>query len=306
MPSYAFFNGRVVPISEAKVSIRTHALHYGTGCFEGIRGYWNEEQQQIYVFQMSAHYERLHRSCRVLRINLPYTVEELCAITMELLLREGYREDVYIRPLAYKNAEEIGPRLHGISDAFNIFVIPMGKYLETDKGIRCCVSSWRRVEDTAIPARAKVTGLYVNSALAKTEAADRGYDEAILLNSDGHVSEGSGENIILVVDGVLVTPPPSANILVGITRNVLIQLARDELGVATVERAVNRSELYTADEVFLCGTGAEVAPVLEIDNRKIGQGTTGPITQKLQRLYFDIVRGRNEKYGHWCTPVYIH
>lgn len=304
MGSYCYFDGRFVPLEEAQVSIRTHALHYGTGCFEGIRAYWNEEQEQLYVLHLREHFERMQRSARILRIQLPLDTEGLCQATVELLRRNGHREDVYIRPIAYKNSQEIGPRLHDLSDGFAIFALPFGKYLATDKGIRCCVSSWRRVDDNAIPARAKVTGIYVNSALARSEAHDNGYDEAIVLTHDGHVSEGTGENIFLVVGGTLETPSPSDNILVGITRHSIIRMAKAELGIETLERSIDRTELYTADEVFLCGTGAEITPVTEIDRRKIGSGKVGPITAQIQELYFDAARGKNEKYRAWCTPVY--
>lgn len=298
-----FFQGRFMPFADAKVSVMTHALNYGTGCFEGIRGYWNVAHQQLYLLKMEAHYERLHRSCKTLRIKLPYSVQELCDLTVELVRRNRYREDVYVRPLAFKSKEMIGVRLHDVEDAFCIYTDPMGNYIETG-GIRCGVSSWRRIGDNMIPPAAKVTGLYVNSALAKTEALENGYDEAIMLTETGHVSEGSAENIFLVIGGQLVTPARSENILVGITRQAVIDLARDELGLEVVERQVARSELYTADEVFLCGTGAQVSPVIEIDHRPIGTGTVGPISRRLQELYFDAVRGHNPKYRSWLRPVY--
>ncbi len=304
MPQYAFFKGKIVPLAEAKVSIITHALNYGTACFEGIRGNWNEAERQIYLFRVKEHCERLKRSCNILKINLPYSVSELCRLTVEVAEKNGYKEDIYVRPLAYKSSEQVGVRLHGLEDDFCIFVVPFGNYLDVTKGIICCTSTWRRIDDNVIPARAKITGLYVNSALAKTEAFENGYDEAILLTQDGHVSEGSGENIFLVMGGKLVTPPVSDNILQGITRDTMIKLARDEFGVETVERHVDRSELYIADECFLTGTAAHVTPVIEIDHRKVSNGKIGPITKKLQKLYFEIVRGKNSKYKSWCTPAY--
>lgn len=304
MASYCYLDGEFVPLDEARVSIRTHALHYGTGCFEGLRGYWNDAEQQLYVLHAREHYERFHRSARILFIRLPLSVDELVEVTLELLRRNNDRQDVYIRPLAFKSGVDIGPRLHDIKDSLAIFAIPLGQYLATDKGIRCCTSTWRRVDDNGIPARAKVTGLYVNSALARTEASLNGYDEAIVLTHDGHVSEGSAENLFLVSNGTLVTPPVSDNILVGITRQCIIALARDEFGMPTVERQVDRSELYVADEVFLCGTGAEITPVREIDHRPIANGEIGPFTAKLQQLYFAAARGQVAKYRHWCTPVH--
>lgn len=303
MGSYAYFRKRIVPLEEANVNIMTHALNYGTGCFEGIRGNWNQDREQIYLFRMRDHYERLKRSARILRIDISESVDELCEITTDLVRRSGYLEDVYVRPLAYKSALVIGPRMHDVEDDLNIFVIPFGDYLDADKGIRCCTSSWRRVPDTSIPGRAKVTGIYVNNALAKTEAFDNGYDEAIMLTQEGNVSEGSGENVFIVTGGELVTPAPAESILVGITRSTVMELGRKELGIATVERQIPRSELYSADEVFLTGTAAHLTPVLEMDGRPIGSGTTGPITRRLMGLYHAIIRGNNTTYGAWCTPV---
>lgn len=304
MEPCAFFKGKFVPLAEAKVGIITHALHYGTACFEGIRGNWNEEAQQIYLFRLKEHYERLHKSCRIIKINLPYSVAELCRLTAELVERNGYKEDVYVRPLAYKSSEQVGVRLHNLEDAFLAFVIPFGNYLDVGQGIKCCISSWRRIDDNVIPARAKITGLYINSALAKTEAFENGYDEAIMLTQDGHVSEGSGENVFMLAGGKLVTPPVYDNILQGITRDTVIKIARLDFGLETVERSIDRSELYIADECFLTGTAAHLTPVVEIDHRKIGDGQVGPVTKKLQDAYFDIVRGKNSKYRDWVTPAY--
>lgn len=304
MEPSAFFKGKIVPLAEAKISVMTHALHYGTACFEGIRGNWNEEARQMYLFRVREHYERLHQSCRIIKINLLYPVEELCRLTVELVEKNGYTEDVYVRPVAYKSSEQIGVRLHNLEDDFFVFVVPFGNYLDVSKGIKCCTSSWRRIDDNVIPARAKITGLYINSALAKTEAFENGYDEAIMLTQDGHVSEGSGENVFIVTGGKLITPPVYDNILQGITRDTVVKLARQEFGLETVERSIDRSELYIADECFLTGTAAHVTPVIEIDHRKIGAGQIGLITRKLQDGYFDIVRGKNSKYKSWCTPAY--
>jgi branched-chain amino acid aminotransferase len=304
MSDYAFFNKQFVPISEAKVGIMTHALNYGTACFDGIRGNWNSEQEQIYLFRTKEHYERLKKSCHILKIDLPYRVDELCQLTVELIERNGYKEDIYVRPFAYKSSQTVGVRLHDLEDNFFIFATPFGPYLDIENGSRCCVSTWRRIDDTMIPPRAKVSGLYVNSALAKTEAWENGFDEAILLNQDGHVSEGSGENIFLILNGRLVTPPASDNILVGITRDSVIKLAKNELGLDTIERPIDRSELYIADECFLTGTAAHLTPVIEIDHRKVGSGEPGKISKNLQQIYFDVVRGKNAKYTDWCTPAY--
>ena len=300
---YAFLRGEYVPLSEAKVSIMTHALHYGTGVFEGIRGNWNSEKQTMYIFRLREHYERLLRGCRLLMIDVPYSLDQLCDITVELVERCGHTQDLYIRPLAYKSAEKLANlKLQELDDDFCLMAVPFGSYLGTDV-LRCCTSSWRRVDDSMIPARFKISGIYVNSILAKTEATLAGFDEAILLNQDGHVCEGSGENIFLVVDGKLLTPPIEDNVLPGITHNAVMQLAEAELGLEVVERHIDRSQIYIADECFLTGTAAHVTPVVEVDSRKIGDGSPGPISIQLQSMYFDIVVGRNAKYIHWCTAA---
>ena len=301
---YAFFKGEIVPLEEAKVNIRTHALQYGTACFEGIRGYWNSEKEQVYILHMETHYRRLLGNCRILKIDLPYSIEDLGRITKELAVKNGYREDAYIRPLAYKSSEMIAPRLHDLEGDLAIYMIPMGDYIDTSKGVRTMVSSWRRVSDNAIPARGKITGSYINSALAKTEAVENGFDEAIVLTEDGHVCEGSAENIFIIRNGTLATPPLTEEILEGVTRDSIIKIAKEELGVATVERKVDRTELYIADELFFCGTGAQVSSIVEVDRRMIGNGKPGEITSEISKLYFDIVRGKVDNYREWVTPVY--
>jgi branched-chain amino acid aminotransferase len=302
---HAYFQKQFVPLAEARIGVMTHAFNYGTAVFEGIRGNWNADEGQIYLFRLPEHFQRLRRSCRILKIDLPYSDAELADITVRLVGMCDYQEDVYVRPIAYKSSEVLGVRLHGLEDDLLIYVTPFGPYLDIEKGARCGTSSWRRVEDTGIPARAKVNGIYVNSALAKTEAFENGYDEAIMLNEDGHVSEGSGENIFIVENGRLITPPVSSNVLVGITRQTVITLARDELGIETIERDIDRTELYVADECFMTGTAAHVTPVIEVDHRPVGDGKRGAITAELQHLYFDILRGKNAKYAHWCTPCYL-
>ena len=303
MPSYAFFQKKFVPLSEAKIGVMTHALHYGTAIFEGIRGNWNSKNKQIYLFRLREHYERLEKGCRVMKINLHHSVDDLCRITVELAEKCGFQEDIYVRPLAYKSSEALGVRLHNLEDDFVVFPIPWGPYLDMEKA-RCAVSSWHRPADNVIPPQVKITGLYANNALAKTEAIENGYDEAIMLSPDGHVSEGSGENIFLVMDGKLVTPASYNNILMGITRSTVIELAQEELGIEIIERQIDRSELYTADECFLTGTAAHITPVAEIDQRQVGNGEVGKITKKLQVIYADVIKGNNRKYLKWCTPVY--
>jgi branched-chain amino acid aminotransferase len=299
-----FMDGKFVPAEQGVISVRTHAFAYGTGCFEGIRGYWNEDEQQVYLFRIREHYERLHTSCKILHISLPYTVDELIEISCELVRRNGQKQDVYLRPVAYKSDHMLGVKLHGVQDGFLLTSEPQGNYVDLG-GMRCGVSSWRRIDDNAIPARAKICGAYVNSAFAKSEALYNGYDEAIMLTNEGHVSEGSAENIFLVMNGEFVTPSPSENILLGITRDTVMKLAQREMGYITRERQIDRTELYAAQEIFLTGTGAQIAPVIEVDHRPIGTGQVGSIGKQLQELYFDVVRGRRPEYAkQWCTPVY--
>ncbi len=301
--TYAFFEGEFVPLGDAKVSVMTHAFNYGTGVFEGIRSYWNDEHKESYVFRLREHFVRFLKNTAMVFIDVPYGVDELVEMTVNLLRMEGFPSDMYIRPLAYKSSEQIGVSMEGVADGFTLFAVPYGKYIETDRPLSLCVSSWRRSSDNAIPSRAKVTGNYINTALAKNEAVRNGYNEAIVLNEHGYVCEGSAENIFLVRNGALITPSIADGILEGITRDTIIRLAREELGIPTHERQVARTEVYYADEVFLTGTGAEVGPVGNVDGRTIGGGQIGPITAALQDLYFDVVKGRKPAYSDWLTPV---
>lgn len=300
-PQWAFFQGKFVPIAEAKISIMTQVVNYGIGAFGGLRAYWNAEQQQLYVFRIEKHIQRLLNSCKFFNNPLPYSADELKQIIIELLRREGYREDAYIRPLVYNATEDITPRLYDVQFDFACFTKPLGNYIALQ--VRACVSSWQRIDDNIIPARGKISGGYINSAFAKSEAHWNGYDEAIVLNADGHVAEGSAMNLFIVRDGTLITSPVSDNILEGITRATVLQLAR-EMGIPTQERAIDRTELYIADEVLFCGTGAQVAVVIEIDRRKVGDGKPGPIGKQLQEAYFDVVRGKAPAHRDWLTPVY--
>ena len=303
MPSYAYFQNKIVPLAEAKVGVMTQALHYGTAIFEGIRGNWNSEQKQMYIFRLKEHYQRLLNGCKGIMIKMDHSVDELCQITVELAQKCGFEEDVYIRPLAYKGEEAVGVRVHNIGDDFTVFIIPMGRYIDVDKA-KCMVASWQRPGDNAAPPMLKICGNYVSNALAKSDALMNGFDEAIMLAPDGHVSEGSGENIFLVINGKLVTPAIYNNILSGITRDCVIKLAKNELGIDTEERPVDRAELYLADECFLSGTAAHITPVVEIDRRTLGDGEIGEITGKLQKIYSDVILGNKPKYMDWCTPVY--
>ena len=300
MPSYAYFQNQIIPLEDANLNVMTNFMHYGTGVFEGIRGNWNDDHKQIYLFRLKEHYQRMLNGCHLLNMELPHTLDDLCRITVEVVAKCGFEEDVYVRPLAYKSSESLGVRLHNLDSDFLLFAFPWGPYLDTDRA-RCCVSSWRFPNE--VP-RAKFTGLYVTNAAAKTEAVANGFDEAIMLTPDGYVAEGSGENIFLLIDGKMVTPPGSDGILVGITRDAAITLAREELGIETVERHIGRVELYTADECFLTGTAAHITPVAEIDHRKIADGEIGKVTGQLQKLYQDAILGNSPKYADWCTPVY--
>ncbi len=304
MPGIAFHKGEFMPLEQASIGIMTHALHYGTSIFEGIRGNWNEEDEKLYLFRLEEHYERLLAGCKIMRINLPYSVSELCNITTDMVQRSGYRQDIYVRPIAYKSEERVATLFLGhLEDGFSVFAIPFGAYLDLEAAARCCTSSWRRTQDSVIPPSIKIGGLYVNSILARTEAITNGFDEAILLNDRGQVSEGSGENLFLLKNGKLSTPSISDSVLPGITRNTVVELAQNELGIEVVERSITRSELYLADEIFLTGTAAHLTAVGSIDNIDVGNGTMGPATRQLQDMYFDVVRGKNPKYLHWCTPA---
>jgi branched-chain amino acid aminotransferase len=301
--SFVYFQKRIVPLEEAKLPVMTHAFLYGTAVFEGVRGNWSDERGEILLFRPREHFDRIRMSARIMKIGLELSAEELTDICVQVVERCGFSEDVYIRPIAYKSGEVIGPKMNGVEDDYLMFVLPFGNYLDVEAGIRCQTSTWRRVPDTSIPARAKVNGLYVNSALAKTEAMENGFDEAIMLNDDGHVSEGSGENVVIVRHGRLITPARSDNVLEGITLASVMRLAEDELGLEVIERTIDRSELYVADEVFLTGTAAHLSPVVEVDHRRIDSGTIGPVTKKLQGLFFDVIRGRSVKYADWVTAV---
>ena len=302
MPTpYAYFQGGIVPLSEAKIGIMTHAFNYGTAVFEGIRGNWNEEAQTTYLFRTREHMERLGQSAHILGMQMRDSVDKLCEIAVELVERSGFTEDVYLRPMVYLSGEVLGVRLHNVDVDTLIFLSPFPAYLP--ETARCHTSTWRRVQDTGIPPRAKVTGIYVNSALAKTEAQANGFDEAIMLNENGHVSEGSGENIFMIRHGQLITPGPADTVLEGITAKSVMQMAADDLGIEVVQREIDRTELYIADEVFMTGTAAHLTPIVEIDRRKVGEGRPGPITSQLSELFYDAIRGRSEKYKSWCTPA---
>jgi len=300
-----YFDGKYVPLGEARVGILTHALHYGTGVFEGIRAYWDEAQQELFVMRPVEHYERWKQNCGLLRIVVPPSPEELTEITLELMRRNAFRTNVYVRPLAYKSAERIGVSCDE-QGAFALIALPFGDYLPTDRGQHAGVSSWRRIDDNAIPARGKICGAYVNSALASDEAHSCGFDEAIFLNAAGHVAEGSTCNIFMARKGKLITPAVTENVLEGITRDTVMELAHRELGIEVVERPIDRSELYICDELFFTGTAVGLSPVTQVDHHLVKDGAIGAITNELRQLYFDATRGHLRTYWNWLAPVYKH
>ncbi len=299
---YAFFEGDFVPSDQAKVNIATHALQYGTGCFGGIRGYIDRDGTTINIFRLRDHAQRLLQSGRLLRANLPYNADDIAGIVTDLIRKNAPRRNVYIRPFIYKAELALTPRLAGLRDDLAIYMIELDDYLDLSAPVRLMVSSWQRIEDNIIPSRGKVTGAYINSSFAKDQASDAGYDDAIMLNRDGKIAEASGANIFIVRHGTLITPPVTEDILEGITRRSLVEFARDA-GIPVSERSIDRSELYIADEAFLCGTGVQIAAIGSIDGRPIGDGKLGPVTSQLQSIYFSLVRGDDSPYRHYLTQV---
>ena len=304
LPKYAYFRGKIVPYSEAKVGVLTHALNYGTAVFGGMRAYWNAEDEQLYVFRPLDHFKRFLNSAKLLMMEFDLTVETLTQITIDLLKTEQYRCNVYLRPLAYKADELIGVKLHGLHNELTIVAIPFGHYVTNDSNAHVTFSSWRRLDDNMIPARGKISGGYANSAFIKSDAIMAGFDEALVLNQDGHISEGSAMNVFMVRDGAVITPTVTDNILEGITRRTVIELLQQEMGIAVIERPIDRTEVYLCDEFFMTGTAAEVTAVTRVDHRPIGSGVMGPITTQLRQSFEAVTHGRNPKYRHWNTPVY--
>ncbi len=302
--SVAYFKGRLCPLRDATVNVATHGLNYGTGCFEGIRAYWSPDDEQLYVLKLREHVDRFFRSCAVLRIALPLTRDELCEVILAVARENRYRSDIYIRPIAFKSSPSIKLTLSTIEDSFAVFAFPFGHYAHREGGLHVCLSPWRRIDDTAIPTRAKVSGSYVNAALASDDAHLNGYDEALMLSANGTLSEASSANVFLVRGGEIITPPLSDNILEGITRDAVIELARRELGLLVQERTVGRTEIYLADELFLTGTGVQIEPVTSVDQRLVATGQPGPITMALASMYGAAVRRAMPAYASWCTPVY--
>jgi branched-chain amino acid aminotransferase len=298
-----YFNNQYLALKDARISILTHALHYGAGVFDGIRGYWDATQKELFLLRPVEHYARWKKNCGILRIDVPPTPQALCEITLELIRRNGFTQNIYVRPIAYKSAERVGVYPDD-QNAFSVIAIPFGDYLPSEKGLHACVTSWRRVEDNAIPGRAKICGAYVNSVLATDEARRNGFDEAIFLSESGHVAEGATCNIFMLRGGKLITPSASENILEGITRDTILELARREMGMEVVERPIDRTELYVCDELFFTGTAVELGPIVRVDHRPVGAGTVGAVTGRLRALYRDATRGRLPQYRQWLVPAY--
>ena len=304
LPTNAYFRGEIVPYSEAKIGVLTHALNYGTAVFGGMRAYWNSEEKQLFLFRPNDHYRRFLNSAKVMCFEIKHTVESLTQLTVDLLRVDGYERDIYIRPLAFKSDEIIGVKLHDLHDELSIVAVPFDRYVTNDTNAHVTISSWRRVDDNAIPARGKISGAYANSALVKTDAVRAGFDEALVLTQEGHLYEGSAMNVFLIRDGVVFTPPATDNILEGITRRTAIELLGEEMGLPVVERPIDRTEVYLCDELFLTGTAAQITAVTKVDHRPIGSGVMGPITTELRQAFDDAVRGRNPRFRRWNVAVY--
>ena len=304
LPELAFFSGRVLPYADVRLGLLTHALNYGTAVFGGLRAFWNEDEQELFVFRPHDHFRRFLDSARLLRMELPYQPGDLWTGLRDLLRQQGQKTDLYIRALAFYGDETLGVRLHGLTPQVSIVALPFGHFVPNDDNAHACISSWQRISDNVLPARGKIAGGYVNSALAKSDAQLAGFDEALVLNDDGHVCEGSVENLFVVRGGVVATPPVTQDILEGITRRTVIQLLREDFGVEVVERPIDRTEIYLAEEVFLTGTGVQTVAVTRVDHRPIGSGRMGEIAKRLRPALADVVRGKDARRREWCAPVF--
>lgn len=304
LPKNAYFKGKIVPYPQAKIGVLTHAFNYGTAAFAGLRAYWNDEKEQLYLFRPQDHYRRFLNSAKLLLMNFDHTPHDLTQITLDLLRKDGHKCDVYIRPLAYKADEIIGVKLHDLTNEISIVAIPFTLYIANDTNAHVTISSWRRVDDNVIPARGKISGAYANSAFIKTDAIRSGFDEALVLTQQGHISEGSAMNVFMLRGDTLITPPVTENILEGITRRTVIKLAQEEMNIDVIERPIDRTEVFLCDELFLTGTAAQITAVTRVDHRPIGTGSMGPISSQLRHLFDQIIRGRHPKYKEWNTAVY--
>lgn len=298
---FVWFDGKVVPWDKAKIHVLTHAFNYGTAAFEGIRAYPSGEE--MFIFRLKDHVKRLFNSSKIFGFEPKYTKEEVSEACKEVIRANDFHVKVYIRPLVFVAGVGIGIGFLGQPIGVAIAAVPFGTYFGKGEGVHAMVSSWRRLSDQSMPPSAKITGHYANSVLAKMNALQNGYDEAIMLDINGKVSEGTGENIFIVKDGELITPPVSSDILEGITRKTIIEIAREE-GIEVIEREISRSELYTCDEAFFAGTAAEITPILSIDKKVIGDGKSGPVTLNMKDAYTKAVVGQLKGHEDWATPVY--
>lgn len=301
---YAFIKNRVCPIKNATVGIQSKAIQYGLGCFSGIRGHWNSKQKNLFLFRLEDHFARFAEAAKILGMKLNYNYPQFKKLIIDLVKKNKVKEDVYIRPTLYAASTLLTPRFDNDDDDLAIYMMSLKDYFHTATGLNVCISSWRRIDDDVISVKAKSTGAYAGSALAKTEAILNGYDETIFLNRDGKVCEASGANIFGVKDLELWTPPLGSNILNGITRRSLLELARKEMNLEVREEAFDRSMLYCFDELFLSGTAAKVTYISAVDHRKIGNGREGLVTKQLKDLYDKATIGNLKNYQKWLTPVY--
>lgn len=303
LKTIAYHEGQYKTLEECQVNIATHALQYGTSVFGGMRGYYNKEKDNTYIFRIDRHFSRLLKSAKIMQMTSPLNESQMAEVALELARKNNIRANIYFRPFIYKSALQLSPRLHDVQDSFSMYLLQLDDYLDTSRGLKTAVSSWTRIDENIIPTRAKASGGYVNSALAKSEAVQNGFDEAIFLDTRGYVSEGSAENIFMVRDGVLITSSVTSSILEGIVRKSVIEIARNE-GIEVVERNIARTELYIADELFFAGTGVQIAWINEVDRRIVADGNQGPITRQIQKKFLDIVYGRESDYESWRTPVF--
>lgn len=302
--SQVYFNENFIPFSEANLSVASSPVLYGLTVYTVFAANWNEEKQKLYIFRLKDHYQRLINSAKIMDFHQfveEFTYEKFEKIMLELLRRNNVQEDVLVRAAVYIDELIAGTKIHGLKNSFSAYVYPMGQILNPD-GIHACISSWQRTADNAQPSRAKINGSYINASLMKNEAILNGYDEAIALDQHGHVSEGTVANLFIVRDGELITPDSATDILEGITRNSIIQLAKD-LKIPVSQRSIDRSELYIADEVLMCGSSAQITPVLSVDKREISTGSIGGLTKRLTIMYEKIQHGKESDTYHWLTAV---
>lgn len=300
-PEHIWYDGELVPWEQPVVHVSQGHI-FAHSIFEGIRAYWNAKQERLSIFRLDAHLQRFYRSIKLMRMETPFTIEQVTRASADILRANGYREDTYVFPTAFFDPVVYLSKMVGPTHMF-INTFPHASKLDRTTGYKCCISSWTRINDNIMPARVKCWANYRNSAIAWTDATLKGFDEAIMLNTRGKVCEAPGACAMMIQNGILVTPPVTSDILESVTRATILQIGREVLELEVIERDIDRTELYTADEIFLCGTGAEVSPVASIDHYTVGDGGIGPITQQFRKAYNDIIRGIDTRYAEWRTPV---